>query len=175
MLDVAIKHEEKLKNLFPSVWHNERYKFWMSGGWCDNFVAKKDTWNTHEFVSLDSAGNILGYIAYDFDRNTQNISGLSVLNFTENQFVFGRDLFQALKDIFEKYHFRKIDFSVVCGNPIEKSYDRLVERFGGRVVGVYKEHCRLMDGNYYDLKLYEVLKADYDQERRAICEKGFIV
>ena len=66
-----------------------------------------------------------------------------------------------LIDIFEKYNFRKLSFYVVVGNPIEKSYDKMCERYGGRIVGVKRKNTRLIDGKYYDEKLYEILKEDY--------------
>ena len=62
---------------------------------------------------------------------------------------------------FEKFNFRKLNFSVVIGNPIEKSYDRMVKRFGGAICGYQRENVRLFDGKFYDEKLYEVLSEDY--------------
>ncbi len=87
--------------------------------------------------------------------------GLGVINFSDNKIVFGMDLGQALNDIFEKYKFRKLKFSVFIGNPIEKSYDKMIEKYGGRIVGYYKEETRLIDGEYYDEKLYEITREEY--------------
>jgi len=80
--------------------------------------------------------------------------------------IFGADLGRALKDIFEKYNFRKLGFSVVVGNPVEKAYDRIIGRYGGRVVGTHIKQCRLTDGEYYDLKKYEIFREDYMKNRR---------
>lgn len=71
----------------------------------------------------------------------------------------------ALRDIFEKFHFRKLDFTVVIGNPIESTYDRMVEKYGGRIVGIQKKQVRLIDGQLYDKKLYEILAEDYFKKR----------
>ena len=71
--------------------------------------------------------------------------------------VFG----QALKDIFEKFHFRKLIFSVVIGNPIEKTYDRMIQKYGGRIVGIQRQQVKLIDGQFYDVKMYEILSDDY--------------
>lgn len=165
MLDIALKYEAELKKLFLTTWHTEHYKFWTFGCNHYQYEAAKDTYERHEFVSVSHEGNVIGYIAYDINRDTQNVSGLSVLNFTENITVFGRDLLRAMTDIFEKYHFRKIEFSVVRGNPIEESYDRLVDRFGGRVIGIRTDQCRLFDGEYHDLKLYEVMNPNRENLR----------
>ena len=71
------------------------------------------------------------------------------------------DLGQALTDIFERFKFRKLNFSVVIGNPIEKSYDKMIDKYGGRIVGIYKQEIKLIDGEYYDEKLYEITREDY--------------
>ena len=70
-------------------------------------------------------------------------------------------LVQVIKDIFEKYHFHKLIFNAVIGNPAREKYTKIIERFGGRIVGIAKEDI-YMYGKYYDKIIYEVLKSDYD-------------
>ena len=89
------------------------------------------------------------------------LSLLEKINFSNNKITFGKDLMKALKDIFEVYKFQKINFSVIIGNPIEKSYDRMIMKYGGRIVGVYKNDVKLIDGLYYDRKIYEILASEY--------------
>lgn len=86
---------------------------------------------------------------------------LGVINFSDNKIIFGMDLGQTLMDIFEKFKFRKLRFSVIVGNPIEKSYDKMVSKYGGRIVGTYYKEQKLIDGEIYDQKLYEILREDY--------------
>ena len=50
---------------------------------------------------------------------------------------------------------------MIIGNPIEKSYDKMINKYGGRIVGIYKEDVKLIDGEYYDKKLYEILASEY--------------
>ena len=161
MLDIANKYEKELQELFMNTWHNEKYMYHNSRTYYDLYKKMDSTWNANEFVSKDSNGNIIGYIGYDCERTTESVGGLNIINFSDNKVVFGRDVIRVLKCAFEKYNFRKISFSVVVGNPIEQSYDKLIQKYGGRIVGVKKEHCRLIDGNYYDLKMYEIFKDDY--------------
>ncbi len=75
--------------------------------------------------------------------------------------LFGIDLGQALIDIFDKFKFRKLRFSVIVGNPVEKSYDKMVQKYGGRIVGIYYKEQQLIDGEIYDQKLYEILRENY--------------
>lgn len=161
MLDVAIRHKEELIERFRSVWFDKKYKFWNNSNFYEEWEVAESTWERHQFVSLDSHGNVIGYIAYGIDRENDNVYALNIVNFSDNKVVFGLDVGQALRDIFEKFNFRKLNFSVVIGNPIEKSYDRMVKRFGGAICGYQRENVRLFDGKFYDEKLYEVLSEDY--------------
>ena len=77
-----------------------------------------------------------------------------IINFSDKKITFGKDIGQALDEIFTKYNFRKLKFSVVVGNPIEKSYDKLIHEYCGRIVGTFKDHTRLIDNKNYDEKFY---------------------
>lgn len=162
MLDVAINHTEELKSKFFSIWFKERYKYWVNSNYYEEFEIAKNTWNNHQFVSMRD-DKIIGYIGYSLDRASDFVCGLSIINFEgKASWTFSIDLGNALVDIFEKYNFRKLCFSVVVGNSIEKTYDKLCKKYGGRIVGVQREHTRLIDGKFCDEKLYEILREDYN-------------
>ncbi len=115
---------------------------------------------------MDKNNNIIGFIGYSINRMSEYVDGLNIINFSDdNKIKFARDLKIALTDIFEKFNFRKLVFSVIIGNPTEKHYDSLIDTYGGRVVGIFKKHVRLLDGLYYDEKLYEIHREDYLKNR----------
>lgn len=166
MLDVAIRYQDQLIDKFRSVWLKERYKFWTGTSYFDDWQPINSTWVDHQFVSIRN-GEIIGYIGYVINRADGDIAhNLNIINFEdEPSMTFARDLGQALMDIFEKYNFRKLNFCVIVGNPSEKAYDKMIKRYGGRVVGYRKENARLFDGKYYDEKLYEVMREDYFRKK----------
>ena len=169
MLDVAIKYIEQIKEKFHCTWFKDRYKYWNYANYFEEWNPAESTWVNHQFVSVRN-GEVIGYIGYDIDRASGDVVyGLNIINFEDNpSLTFSMDLGRALRDIFEKYNLRKLCFSVIVGNPIEKSYDKMCEKYGGRIVGVKKEHTRLYDGKLYDEKVYEILKKDYDL---TVCKK----
>ena len=160
MLDFAIKYKDKLQLLFVDTWHKEKYKFYHTG-YCNIPEFQDNTWEFHDFVSLNSKGEVIGNIYYRVDRLTNNASRLCAINFTNDSIIFAKDLMQAIKDIFEKFNFNKLNFSVVIGNPAEKGYDKLVSKCGGRVVGIKERETKLFYGKYYDMKEYEILRENY--------------
>lgn len=160
MLEPAIKYKDQLEKLQYNTWFNDKYKYWNFDVYYEPMQINTDTYNKHQFVSV-SDGEVIGYIAYNISRAENFVHSLSIINFTDNKITFGRDVMKAMNDIFEKFKFRKLNFNVVIGNPIEKTYDKLIEKYGGRIVGVYKENVKLIDGEYYDVKSYELLASDY--------------
>jgi len=157
----AIKYREQLVDMFIDTWYDDKYKFYHARGWVDKYKVEECNKNEHQFVSLDKNMQIIGLIGYRINRLNDAASDLSIINFTENKVVFGFDVRKAMNDIFLKYNLRKLTFSVIIGNPVEKQYDEMVHQVGGRIVGVFRENVKLMDNNYYDEKVYEILRSDY--------------
>ena len=165
MLKPAQLYKEELIPEFERTWYDDEYKYYMNDCYFQDLEILSDTVNLHQFVSVDSNEEIVGYIAYEIDRATDNVSNLCAINMKHNMFVFGMDLIQAIDDIFVKFNFSKIEFVVVVGNPAESMYDRFVRMCKGRIAGIYKKHVKLMDGQIYDVKMYEVMKENYLKNR----------
>ena len=161
LIDIANKYESELHDLFFDTWYDEKYKFYHNGYYSSAYVAQDTNFEKHEFVSLNNSRKVLGYIGYDIDTARSCVDNLELINFSNDKFTYGKDVYQALTNIFEKFNFRKISFCVVVGNPTERTYDRWCAKYGGRVVGIKKNEVKLMDNRYYDLKLYEILLDDY--------------
>ena len=83
------------------------------------------------------------------------------INFSDDKFAFGQALRQVITDCFLKFGMEVVEWNVICGNPIEKSYDKMCEKLGGHIVGI--RHRRAMDlaGNIHDNKSYEILREDF--------------
>ena len=160
MLKPAIMYKDQLESLQYQLYFEDKYKYWNSSVYYDLIQIDDSTWCKHQFVSVVN-DEVIGYIEYDISRTEHNVTSLSVVNFSDDKATFGRDLMKVLKDIFEVYKFQKIKFSVIIGNPIEKSYDRLVKKYGGRIIGIFKNDVKLIDNLYYDRKLYEILASEY--------------
>lgn len=161
MLKPAIRYENWLTSKLRETWFDERYKYYYCSPYYTDEVMDNSTQVQHRFVSVGKLEELQGYISYNIDRETDTVISLGIVSFNVNSFCFAADVHRAIKDIFDRFNFRKLIFSVVVGNPTEKQYDRLIQKYGGRIVGVHKAEVKLIDGHYYDLKVYEVLQQDY--------------
>ncbi len=160
MLGLAQDYENELAKKMRETWGREKYWYYHRSSYFSPVDVKDDTWNAAQFVSLSPSGEVNGYLGYGIDRECRYVTYLEIINFT-GDISFGIDVMTMIKDIFEVYRYRKIVFTVVVGNPAEQKYDRLINRYGGRIVGIYKEHVMLPDGQYYDEKIYEISRTDY--------------
>lgn len=164
MLDFAQNHEKELAKKMRDTWGKKKYWYYHRCSYFSQEMIKEDTWNDTQFVSLNSAGEVIGYLGYGIDRECRYVTYMAIINFS-GDISFGFDVMNMVKDIFEVYQYRKIVFTVVTGNPAEQKYDRLIERYGGRIVGIHKEHVMLPNGRYYDEKIYEISRKDYYARR----------
>lgn len=164
MLDLAYKYEDEIRNLMLDTWYDEKYMFYHSSVYhtpYENPSNRDGDWNSRAFVSLNSQHKIIGFICYEINREWDLVSGFAAINFSDNKVTFGKDLIQVIDDIFCKFNMRKLEFFVVVGNPIEKNYDKMIAQYNGRITGIRHKHVKLMDGNYYDYKSYEIFREDY--------------
>lgn len=167
MIDIAINYKEQLNTKMKEIWFKEEYKFYSPGPYYYSFECEDNTLNMHQFVSIDSNGKVVGYIGYNINRDTHSITAFATINFGDNKILFANDLKSILYDIFEKFKFNKINFSVVIGNPVEKFYDKIISKFNGRIVGIFEQDVRLFDNKLYDVKYYELKRESYLE--RKIC------
>lgn len=169
MLELAYIHKERLNELWQKNALDPKYKYYFAGGY-ENYEKEIDNnnWNNLSFVSLDiNNRKILGFLSASIDRKAHKIDQLYLRGFDTDSknFTFMIDILNFTKNLFSEYGFRKIEFSVVVGNPAEKYFDKLVKKNGGRIVGILKKSVRLMDGRLYDYKMYEIFNPELEAEK----------
>lgn len=139
MIKLALLYEEELKKKFQETWFDDKFKYYYSSSGYGSFSAEDNTYSQHQFASVNSKGEVIGYIGYCIDRERNVADGLNIINFSSDKITFGMDVGEAIIDIFKKFHFRKLSFYVIIGNPIEESYDKMVSKYNGRIIGIKKK------------------------------------
>lgn len=161
MLKLAYPYKDRLQSIAAHNSFDEKYKYWTSNVWLKfTEEIKEDTWDYLQYVSVDANDEIVGYISAAINHASKNVTSLSIINFGKPSAMFIEDVMAFVAQLFFKFHYRKVAFNVLVGNPAEKIYDKLISVFGGRVVGTYKRDVLLWDNQYYDSKLYEILDTD---------------
>lgn len=170
-------YEDQIKQKMWNIWYDERYQYYFGGSWRCDFSLRDSTESLQRvFAVLNDNDELIGYIGYFVDDCMKVAEHFRAINFSNDKLSFGRAMVRVIKDCFLKFGMEVVEWRVICGNPIERSYDRLCVKFGGRIVGVARHRARDMTGNVCDEKTYEILREDFlnaMQGRRENCGKVF--
>ncbi|MGU8921401.1 hypothetical protein ACV3UV_11890 [Clostridium perfringens] len=162
MLKFAKLYEDKLNLQYINCVNNPHFKY-LIGNWSNFKIELGDNnWNKFQFVSVDKNDNVIGYLGSNIDRTANYVWGLEFVNFTQNvNLTFSKDCKAFFDLIFKEYKFNKVNWTVFIGNPAEYIYDKLIKKYNGRIVGIYKEDYYTYDGELCDKKSYELMRKDY--------------
>lgn len=171
MLKNAFLHEDEIRRRLYEVWYDPYYQYYFCGAYHNTFslhVQSPDDgdWSHRAFASVNTDGQVVGLINYCINHDVNLANRFGAINFTADALPFGRDVLMVIDEIFLKFGLNKIEANVVIGNPAEKNYDRLLPRYGGRIIGIRQETIRDMAGNLCDMKMYEIMREDYLRARQ---------
>lgn len=156
MLRIAKVHEAELVKKFDEMSNlpKLRYAFPVFL----EFPAVQDNdWNNIIRVSMNSSGEVLGYLNAHVSRSANKISNLTLVGFSESlsdKKIFELDLLEFLKFLLTEFY--KVTWSVCARNPVKNSYDKLITALKGRVVGTFKDEF-LIFGEREDEVWYELI------------------
>ena len=161
MLKQAILYEEQLKRKYIEAVCDDYFKYYFDS--CREFSLKiydSDYW-TIQMVSIDKNNNIIGFISVNMNYNSRVANRFGIMNFTKTpNITFAIDVIKFLRDLRDKYDVSKFEFMAFVGAPAEMMYQKFIKRHGGRVVGTYKNSTKLVDGKYYDSRMFEIMRED---------------
>lgn len=106
MLELAVLHKDRLIELFRLSARNPKYKWFHStdGSYSDPDLTD-DTWNREQYASLDSEGNMIGFIQADHCRAYNSVTDLKYISFTEGvNLITARDILNFIEELFDQEH-----------------------------------------------------------------------
>ncbi len=162
MLELALLHEEELLEKYRRTFTDPRYKYFHDSQDCyEDIKFTTNNWSEEQLASLDKEGRVVGFIQVYYRRSTNSISDFKLVSFKDGlNITLIRDLLNLI-DLKFKSGIRKISFGAVVDNPIAKTYEKLILKYGGRCCSHYKAEV-LIDGKYCDVKTWELFKEEYD-------------
>lgn len=163
MLALAIQYAPQLQECYQKTLTDENYRHYMHGIRRYFIPIEPDDSNKLQYVSLGVYGNLLGLFECCLNRDTMTASEVTAIRFTPGYDPeFAADMYRFVVDvIYQQYGMNRVIFNVIIGNKAEKLYDRICERYGGRIVGTFTNEVRLFDGKLYDVKYYEMLREQF--------------
>lgn len=161
MLQPAQLYEEELQKENIKAWYKPGNIYW-TGYVGDSIISlPEDNYNRHCFVTIDSNDEVIGYITYAVDWNAMSADRFGAISFRKNSVEFALDLYKAICDCFNVYHFNRIGWCCYTDNPAIRGYRNFIKRHGGRECGYYREITKLQDGKLHDSVEFEILAYEF--------------
>lgn len=155
MLKNAMLYMDEINKKYYEIAYDLDYQYYI--GNCGGPIHFHDNCYEHpEFVSVDENDNVIGVFKYSLDRAARRAYNFGAISFDRGNTIFTIDMLRAIDDIFRKYKMHTMEFWAFVDNPITPTYTKLVEKYGGRIVGVLKDCMILQDGQLHDSIIYEL-------------------
>lgn len=161
MLAPAQLYKEELQTENIKTWYLPENIYYNFSTGNDYIEILENNYNCHQFVSVNKNNNIIGYISYDINWEIMSVTNLGIISFQRGNINFIKDVYQAITDIFEKYHMKRLEWFCIKDNPVLKSYEKKVLKFGGSKCGEFTQSVKLMDGKLHDCVYFEILSTNF--------------
>lgn len=165
MLEQAKLHESQIQDKYIRTFDDPKYMYYHLNDSAEAIEFRDTNWSKLQYASVNEEGEVVGYFACFITRQARNAYDISIIKFEESN-VFSIDLMRFFDLLFFERNFNKASFEVVIGNPVESMYDKFINRYGGKIVGIKEKETVLRDGKHYDLKMYEIMREAYCKNRK---------
>jgi hypothetical protein len=157
MLKPAILYKEQILNNFHEKFYTEDMLLVSGdlGNWEPEIPESCDGCN-YDYAIVSKNGKLLGYLHYRIDWYSSVAYNFGILSFEKSgNPAVGKDLFIAINRLLDEFHLHKVEWRMISGNPVERSYDRFCKDHGGNK-HVLKDSFKDRSGAYRDSIIYEV-------------------
>ena len=168
MLELAILHEEEIKNRYMDCINYPEYKHYNRSGWCD-LIPKiyPDNYAVIQYASIAFNGafrEVIGLLEAEITKPNNSVN-ISVIHFYYESkhytSTFAKDMMSFAKYLFEYKKFNKIKIRCRESNPALEKYKKLIPKFGGKCIGISELDEMDEDSTLQNVHMFEVLRNDY--------------
>lgn len=171
MIEPAILYIGELTEAFNRTLYTKE-RFWYEGG-IENYDTEiKEEADKFQYA-ITKYGQLLGYISFRVDWYSSCAYNFGLIKFEDTYDTYelidypsAPVIASAIREVIrqiESFGLHRIEFRCVGGNPAEKGYDGIIERFHGkyklRKVD-FRDNIRDTQGNYHDTIMYEMIRGE---------------
>lgn len=154
MLVPAILYKEQIIKEFQTLYYTEDMMF-ESGCLNQRCPEIPETPNEGRFdYAIVHNDKLIGYLSYQVDYYASKAYNFGLISFDRGNITIGKDLVNKLEELVSRLH--RIEWRMVGGNPVERSYDRFCEKHNGKK-HILKDAIKDAKGNYRDNVIYEIV------------------
>ena len=158
MLVPAILYKEQILQAFKERYYSDDMMFYMGcmDNWLPN-IQEEINGCIQQYAIVNSQGKLLGYLDYQIDWYNACAYRFGIMSFDKGNPIIGKDLLRELNKLIYEYELHRIEWRMVGGNPVEKSYDKICQKFNG-TKHILKDVIKDKYGKYHNDIIYEIVR-----------------
>lgn len=154
MLVPAILFKSEIENGYKKLFYTSDMLF-ESGSLNQSIPDIAENMNEGWFqYAIIGGEKVIGYLGYYVNYYTSNVYNFGLISFDRGNPLIGKDLFEKMEELVSRFH--RIEWRMIGGNPVERSYDKFCEIHNG-TKHVLKDALKDAEGNYRDSIIYEIV------------------
>jgi hypothetical protein len=157
MLIPAILRKNEILQEFQKLQYTDDLMYEV--GSCDNYmpnIIDEPSKETYQYAIVDKNEKLIGYVTYHIDWYSSQASRFGLMSFDKGNILIGKELFGIMTNIIENLKIHRIEWYMIGGNPVERSYDKFCEKYDGRKIFL-KDTFKDRYGEYHDSITYEII------------------
>ncbi|MCM1226105.1 MAG: hypothetical protein NC320_01610 [Clostridium sp.] len=157
MLVPAILYKSEIIARFQQKFYTEDMLFETASlhNWIPNIADEQDE-NDYQFAIIDENEKLIGYLGYYIDWYGSCASQFGLMSFDKGNPIVVIDVYKTIRKLIYEYKLHRIEWRMVGGNPVERHYDKICNRFGG-TKHILRDAIKDHNGNYHDNIIYEII------------------
>ena len=159
MLIPAIIKKNEILEAFKRYYYSDEmmYETGSLSNWLPN-IQEETEGNYFQYAIIGENEKLIGYLDYQIDWYCSCANRFGLISFDRGNPTIGKDLFKELNKLINDYKLHRIEWRMIGGNPVERSYDRFCENFGG-TKHILKDVVKDKYGKYHDDIIYEIINS----------------
>lgn len=159
MLIPAIIKKNEILEAFKRYYYSDdmMYETGELSNWLPNIQDETEI-GTFQFAIVNSEEKLVGYLSYYIDWYYSCASRFGLISFDRCNPIVGKDLYNELKKLIYDYKLHRIEWRMIGGNPVEKSYNKFCDKFGG-TKHILRDVIKDKYGKYHDNIIYEIINS----------------
>lgn len=157
MLRPAILYKDEIIRKFREQFYT-RDMMYVCGdidNWSPDIVECPDEF-TFQFAVVNEHNNCIGFIGFKIDWYSSYANRFAIMSFDKGNILFGKALKEIIYMLVYDFKLHKIEWGMISGNPVEKSYDKFCKKYNGNKY-IFHDSIKDKRGNYHDRIIYEVI------------------
>ena len=158
MIKPAVLYKDQIEKQFKEYFYTDDMMYYT--GCIESFpidVSENCGEQHYEYavVSDKDEEHLIGYISFRIDWYSSVASRFGIFSFDRGNPIMGKEVVKIINQLANEYKLHKIEWRMISGNPVQKSYDTLCKKYSGNC-HVIKDVFKDRHGDYHDDLIYEI-------------------